>query len=244
MFFLRDLHRHPAFRDGLRDAYPQVPGTIAWGLMTGVAMVNAGMSVTESVLMTLLVFAGSAQLASIPLIMAGAPALVILATAFCVNLRFLVFGLHLRPHFSHLPRARRIGHGYFNGDMNYVLFTRRFQAPGADDAERREQEAYFAGLCCVNWIGWMVPSLAGIALANVIPTAWGLGFAGTLCLIGVMLSLASTRLRIVAGLFAAAVAVVGYTLPLRLNIVVAIGAAVLLALAAERLPRSRVGVRP
>ena len=58
------------------------PGLAAWGLMTGVAMVNSGMSVFESVTMTLLVFAGSSQLAAIPLLSAGAPMAVILATAF------------------------------------------------------------------------------------------------------------------------------------------------------------------
>jgi predicted branched-subunit amino acid permease len=64
--------------------------------MTGVAMVKSGMSVFEAVAMTMLVFAGSSQLAAIPLLVAGAPAWVILATGFCVNLRFVVFSLHLQ----------------------------------------------------------------------------------------------------------------------------------------------------
>jgi predicted branched-subunit amino acid permease len=55
------------------------------------------MSVVEAVAMTLFVYAGSSQLAAIPLIVAGAPAWVIWATGFCVNLRFVVFSLHLRP---------------------------------------------------------------------------------------------------------------------------------------------------
>ena len=58
--------------------------------------------------MTLLVYAGSSQLAAIPLLFAGAPAWVILATGFCVNLRFVVFSLHLRPYLMHMPRWRRM----------------------------------------------------------------------------------------------------------------------------------------
>jgi predicted branched-subunit amino acid permease len=81
----------------MRHTRGVAPGIAAWGLMTGVAMVKSGMSVTESVAMTLLVYAGSSQLAAIPLIMAGAPMWVIWATGFCVNLRFVVFSLHLRP---------------------------------------------------------------------------------------------------------------------------------------------------
>ena len=82
MFFKPQLFSHPEFKVGLRELAPQAPGVAAWGLMTGVAMVKSGMSVFESLVMTLIVFAGSSQLASIPLIVAGAPAWVILATGF------------------------------------------------------------------------------------------------------------------------------------------------------------------
>ena len=64
MFFLSRLYRHPAFVLGMREVSPQSPGIAAWGLMTGVAMVKSGMSVFEASAMTLLVFAGSSQLAA------------------------------------------------------------------------------------------------------------------------------------------------------------------------------------
>ena len=73
MFFLRSIHRHPEFREGMKATASVAPGIAAWGLMTGVAMVNSGMSVIEAVAMTLLVYAGSSQLAAIPLIVGGAP---------------------------------------------------------------------------------------------------------------------------------------------------------------------------
>ena len=74
----------------------------------------------------------------------------------------------------------------------------------------------------------------GIALANAIPTAWGLGFAGILALVGVMCSLASTRLRVVSAGVAGAAAVAAFALPLKLNILVAIAAAVAICLMLER----------
>jgi predicted branched-subunit amino acid permease len=49
-----------------------------------------------------------------------------LAAALCVNLRFLVFGVHLREYLRFLPRGKRIWLSYFMGDMTYVLFVRRF----------------------------------------------------------------------------------------------------------------------
>jgi predicted branched-subunit amino acid permease len=235
MFFKPTLYRHPEFKLGLRDLAPQSPGIAAWGLMTGVAMVKSGMSVFEAVAMTLMVFAGSSQLASIPLIIAGAPVWVILATAFCVNLRFVVFSLHLREYLIHLPLWQRMVHGYFCADISYVLFTRRHPHPGRTPADLLAQEASLAGNYCLNWASWISASLLGIALANFIPPAWGLGFAGILCLLGVQCSLASSRMRVLSAVVAGIAAVLAYNLPLKLNIVVAIAVAVILCLTVEKI---------
>lgn len=238
MFFKAENYRHAAFIEGLKDAAPQAPGVAAWGLMTGVAMMNSGMSVLESIAMTLLVYAGSSQLAAIPLIAAGAPAWVILATGFCVNLRFMVFSLHLRPYLMHLPRFERMMHGYLTADISYVLFTRRFSKPAQDLESKHAQTAFLAGHTCVVWIGWMVASLFGIFLANIIPPSWGLGFAGTLCLVGIYCSLASTKMRFFASSVAAMTAIAAYALPMKLNIVLAIVVAVILSMSLERFDKS------
>jgi membrane protein implicated in regulation of membrane protease activity len=68
-----------------------------------------------------------------------------------------------------------------------------------------------------------------------------LGFAGTLCLVGILCSLASTRMRIVAASVAAATAIAAYHLPLKLNIVLAIGVAVVLSMSLERFQSPREG---
>ena len=211
-----------------------VPGIAAWGLMTGVAMVKSGMSVVEALAMTLLVYAGSSQLASIPLIVAGAPAWVILATGFCVNLRFVVFSLHLRPYLMHQSRWRRMLSGYLTADLSYALFMRRFPESSTDPAIREGQEAYLAGSYFLTWSAWMGLSVAGIVLANLIPTAWGLGFAGVLCLVGILCAMANSALRLLAAGLAGAVAVAVYALPLKLNIVVAIITAVVVCYLVER----------
>lgn len=251
MFFRRELRADPEFRAGMRDMWPQAPGIAAWGLMTGVAMVKSGMSGVESLLMALLVFAGSSQLAAIPLLVAGAPAWVILATGFCVNLRFVVFSLHLRPYLMHLPLWQRLTHGYLTADISYVLFTRRFPVPAQEGdgghevtsvgARQLAQEAYLAGNCFVNWGSWVSASVAGVALANFIPTHWGLGFAGILCLVGILSSLATTRLRVLSAAVAGAAAVAAHALPLKLNIVVAIAVAVLICLTVEKPLRAMRG---
>jgi predicted branched-subunit amino acid permease len=229
--------RHPLFWVGAREMSGISVGMTVWSFMTGVAMVKSGMSVTEAVLMSLLVFAGSAQLAAIPLIAAGAPLWVILATAFCVNLRFVVFSLHLRDYFMFLPRSRRLWLGYFTGDVTYVLFTRRFPKPAETERQRRAQMAYLWGGNCCNWVFWQSFGFAGIFLGAALPQRWGLEFAGTLALLAVTCSLATTRMRALSALMAAAAAVVLFALPYRLNIVAAIVVAVAICLALEPMRR-------
>lgn len=221
-------------RDGVRDMAAVAPGIGAWGLVTGVAMVNSGLPVPLAVFMSLLVFSGSAQLAALPLIAAAAPLWLTLATAFCVNLRFVIFSAAWRPYFAHMPLARRLRYGFFTADLNYVMFMRRYPekrpAPG--------QRGYFWGGVATNWLSWQLPSLAGIFLGDRIPPQWGLGFAGTLALLGLTCSLLTGPATVVAAAVAACAAVAAYALPLKLNIVVAIAAAVAAGLLIDhRLPK-------
>jgi predicted branched-subunit amino acid permease len=234
MFWLKAHRGRSEYWEGVRDQTSVALGISAWGLMTGVAMVKSGLSVLEAVLMTLIVYAGSAQLAAVPMIAAGAPMWVILAAAFCVNLRFVVFSAHLRPYLMHLPRWERMVSGYVTGDLSYVFFAKRYAKPGETPAERNAQQAYLMGNCAVNYLAWMVASLVGIALANAIPTHWGLGFAGILALLGVLSSLASSPLRIVSAGVAGAASVVAFALPLKLNILAAIASAVAICLLIEQ----------
>ena len=226
---LRSTLRSPFFRLGVKDMAGAGVGVGAWGLVTGVAMVKSGMSVPMALLMSLLVYAGSAQLAVIPLLAVGGPLWVVWLTAACVNLRFVIFSSLWRSYFQHLPRAQRITLGYFSGDVIFVCFMKRYPQPVPEPS----QIPYFWGAAAVNWLGWQLPSIAGILLANAIPLSWGLGFAGVLALLGVLLSLLVDRAAWLATGVAATAAVATYALPLKLNILVAIAAAVLAGLAVE-----------
>ncbi len=229
------LLRHPEFKRGAVDMIHVALGIAAWGLVTGVAMVKSGLGVPLAVAMSLLVFAGSAQLAALPLMTSGAPIWVVWAAAFCVNLRFVIFSAMWRPYFARFPRWQRCVLGYFSGDLNYVLFMKRFP----DGEPHPDQIPYYWGGVATNWLGWQVSSMIGIGLANAIPTHWGLGFAGVLALLGIACSLLQDRATWVAAAVACAAAVAAYALPLRLNILVAIAAAVATGLAMEAADRVR-----
>ena len=88
-----------------------------------------------------------------------------------------------------------------------------------------------------RWGIAMALYLLGIFMGAAFPERWGLEFAGTLALLAVTCSLATTQMRALSALIAAAAAVALFGLPYRLNIVAAIVVAVALSLAIE--PRLR-----
>jgi len=214
--------RRPLFREGFADALPMGIGVAAWGLVAGVAMAKSGMGVPLAIFMALTVYAGSAQIAALPLIAADAPIWVVWATTLCVSLRFMAFSFHFRPYFIHLPRGQRVALSFLQGDTNFALFIRRFAAP----VPGCRHEEYFLGNALATFGVWQVSIITGIVLGHGIPASWGIGFAGTMAL----LALTCTQLRSpsawVPALVAACAAVAAYALPLKLNIVVAIAAAV------------------
>jgi len=151
----------------------------------------------------------------------GAPLWVIWATAFCVNLRFIIFSAGWRPYLESLSRPKRLFVTYFTVDFTYIAFMRRFPRPG----DVRAQLAYVAGNATVSWISWQVMTVLGVVLADVIPTRWGLGFAGSLALLGITATLLVDRGTWIAAAVAACAAFAAFALPFHLNIVVAIAAA-------------------
>lgn len=225
-----------AFWDAVRACSQTVPGLFAWGAVTGMAMVQTGLSMWQCLVMTLFVYAGSAQLAALPLIGAGVPIGVVAFTAFMVNLRFVIFSAVVGPHFMHLPWWRRLWLGYNNADMVMGFFPQRY--PAHTVGQHAGKLGYFRGLSVSNWWGWQLGTLTGMLLASQIPPTWGIGFAGSLALLAITIPMVKNKPTIIGVVVASAVAVLTVGWPYRLGLLLAmvagIAAAVLTEHALER----------
>jgi predicted branched-subunit amino acid permease len=234
------LVRRPLFREGAVEAIPMAIGIAAWGLVAGVAMAKSGMGLALAILMSVIVYAGSAQIAALPLIATGAPMWVVWVTTLCVSLRFMAFSFHFRPYFAHLPRRRRVALSFLMGDSSFALFIRRFPEP----VPGPRYDDYFLGSSGVTFCVWQVSILTGIVMGHGIPASWNLGFAGTMALLALTCTQLRSPVASVAAVVAGCAAIAAYALPLKLNIIVAIAAAVAVGVLAERSPMLRAGGRP
>lgn len=233
------VRERKSFNEGFRQVLPTMVATSLWGFVTGIAMVKAGMSETMATLMTLLVYAGSAQLTALPLIVAGAPLWLIFAAACVVNIRFIIFGAAVQPFFQRYRWHARLGLGFWLSDMGFVLFMTRFA--DAKKKGTRHQLWYYLGLIIPGWISWQIASLAGIFMGGVVPPGWSLEFAATLALMGITIPLVKNMPMAVSILVAGSIAWLGQPLPLRLGLAVAVVGGILAGVLAERHQLSRKG---
>jgi predicted branched-subunit amino acid permease len=236
-----DDPRRVAFLTGARAIASALPATMAWGLVTGVAMVKVGMTVSLSMAMTFLVFAGSAQLTALSLMAAQAPWWLILAAATVVNLRFVMFSAALHPFFRHFSLRKKLLLGYVTSDIGFVLFLPRYQ--DAPVKGTPDQVWFFIGGAVANWLSWQIGSVIGIVLGAQVPSEWSLELAGTLALLVLAVPLMKGRPVIAAVIVAGAVSLAGAHWPLRLGLLAGVVAGIATGLMLESLGH-RLARRP
>src|SRR5262245_6858684 len=219
-----------ALREGALAALPLLVGIVPWGVVAGVAMVAAGLTKVEAVAMGLIVFAGSAQLAVLPLLIAKAPLWVMCATSLVVNLRYVIYSAVLAPHFEHLSRPWRALLSYITVDGMFAIFVGKYRP----DEARAHKHWFFLGGSLVMWGGWQISSWIGIFAGALIPPAWSLEFAATLALIAVLMPLLFDRAAVCGALAAGAVALAAARWPLNLGLLAAIAVGVAVGLAVVR----------
>jgi predicted branched-subunit amino acid permease len=225
--------RREAWLAGLRVVAPAMIALATWGLVTGVAMVKTGLAQAQALAMSLLLFAGSAQLAALPLIAADAPIWVVLLTTAVVNLRFVIFSAGLYPYFRHLPLPKRIALGCVTGDLSFALAVSRWSLQPGPPIGSTERVWFYLGIGCGTWISWQVPSVVGILLGARVPGTWGLDFVAILALVALVLPMVTSAPALAGALVAGVVAVLAAAVPLKLGLVVAVIAGISAAMAVD-----------
>ena len=158
---------------GARACLPVILGFVAVGVAFGVVARTAGLSVAEVALMSIILYAGSAQFISAGLIAAGAAASAIVVTVFLVNIRHLLYSAALAPHVRHLPTWQNVAIGAELTDESFAVAASHL----ADD--RRASGPWLIGLNLMGHTTWVVSTTAGALLGSAIPDTrvFGLDFA-------------------------------------------------------------------
>lgn len=220
------------WREGVRDALPVLVAITPFGLVTGVAAIEAGLAWAPAVAMSYLVFAGTAQLAALQLIAVGSPAAVVLATAVMLNLRFALYSATLAPHVRAAPWPLRTWIAGTITDQSMALGTQRF----GRFPERGGRVGYLTGVSTLVWLVWTSAATVGVFAGAALPAGWSWEFAVPLVFLTLWVGALKRGTPPIwaAGATAALVAVAARGLPLNLGLMLAAFAGIGAGLAWER----------
>lgn len=152
----------------LAPALPVVMGYLPIGFAYGVLAINAGLTVLQTLAMSVFVYAGSAQLMAVSLFAAGINPFSIIATTFIVNLRHLLMSASLSPSMQRWSKGQVAAFCAELTDETFGVHSLRF--------ERGETAAPLTlGInltCQLAWVGGtLLGALAGGLINDVRPFA-------------------------------------------------------------------------
>ena len=178
---MRVIATRDGFRRGIRATAPLTVGLMPFGLVVGVLAEAQGLSALEQVLMSALVFGGSAQLLALELWTDPAPILSATVAALAVNLRFALMGPALAPWIDALGSWRRWLMVGTIVDHGWALAIGEMRA-GRHDA------LFYLGATTTLWVAWLVTTIFGHALGGVValPRDHPLFFAAPACFIALL----------------------------------------------------------
>jgi 4-azaleucine resistance transporter AzlC len=219
-----------SFLVGMRDFVPLLLGALPFGLVLGVTVAASSLPNLAGWSSSWLIFGGSAQLASITLLAAGAPPASAVTAALVVNARHLMYSAAMVPRFRDQPRWFRWVGPYFLIDQVFALVSVRDDPP---DSWRW----YYLGAGILAWTMWLVAVATGILVGTTLPSGLSLEFAIPVLFIGLFVPTLVRRPAVLAVLVAVAVTATLHRLPNRSGMLVGALAGMLVGTVAERVGR-------
>ena len=142
------------FWNGVKQALPIVLGYIPVGFAYGVLAQKNGLGLFNTIVMSIIVFAGSSQLIGAGLFGAAASPLTLIFTTFVVNLRHLLMSAALAPKLKGWEKWQIALFGYELTDETFALHTMRM-------AKRDPPKVETFAVNITSQSSWIVGSLSG-----------------------------------------------------------------------------------
>ena len=164
----------PGWLIGVIQAGPIVLGYVPIGLAFGVLAQKAGISILNTLLMSLLVYAGSSQLIAVGLFASGVPALSVILTTFVVNLRHVLLSAALSPYLKGWRKWEIAAFAYELTDESFAIHSVRFASGTPSKAEvlatnATAQVAWISGTWLGIVVGQSITDVKPLALDYVLP---------------------------------------------------------------------------
>jgi predicted branched-subunit amino acid permease len=210
------MHMNKDFSAGVRGALPILIGVVPFAMISGVAAVSVGLTFFETVGMSVIVFAGASQLVVFQLMSAGSPWIIMVLTAWVINLRFTMYSATLAPYLQKLSVGQKALLAYMLSDQAFGVSLSHFITN-----ERISHRWYYFGAALTIWIAWQISAIIGALLGALVPASWGFDFAFPLSFMALMFGALRDYPTVVAALAGGITAVLTKGLPYNTGLVLA-----------------------
>jgi len=204
---------------GMRAMVPWLAGVAPFGLVIGIAASQAKAVPTLAGWLTgPTIYAGSAQIAAIQLLNAGAATVAVIVTVLVINLRLVLYSAAMANYWRGTPLWWRLLAGYLLVDPSFVVGIERY----AVEPDRRRAHMHYLGGAIVLWFGWLAAMAVGATVGASVPSGLHLEMLVPLFLIGELvpkMRVAANRWAVVAS---GVVAVACVSVPMHLGIAIGI----------------------
>lgn len=220
------------FLAGVRAMTPWLAGVAPFGLVIGVSAAHTDIPTGAGWLTGPTIYAGSAQVAAIQMLGAGAAPVAVIMTVIVINLRLVIYSAAMAPYWRGMPLWWRLLGGYLLVDPSFVVGIQRYgrgrdaRPPEPARPDRRGAHAYYLGGAMALWVAWIASITLGATAGGRLPASLHLELVVPLFLLGECvpkLRQQTTRRTVLA---AAVVAAVTLAVPMHLGIMLAILAGV------------------
>lgn len=205
------------FWAGVRAELPLLVGVFPFGMIYGALALNAGISVAAAQGMSSIVFAGSSQFAFAQLAHERAPALVIVLAIAVINLRHMLYSASLAPYMRGLSMRWKILLSYLMTDEAYAVAVLNYERVGGAGFAH----LYFFGSGLALWSTWQASTALGLWAGASLPASLPFDFALPLTFIAMVVPALKNRPALAAALSAGLVALLAYSLPYKLGLILA-----------------------
>ena len=156
------MTKQAQFWSGVRAGIPVILGFIPVGIAYAIMARQAGLSVLETSLMSLTVFAGASQMMAAGMIAKGAGILAMILTTFILNLRHVIMSTCVFNRMKDGNAPTRLALSFGVTDESFSIFT---TVQGGHCTT-----FFFLGLILSTWGSWNVGTLIGAILSDFLPT--------------------------------------------------------------------------
>ena len=161
-------------KSAIKETLPTVFGYVGIGMAFGIIGRESGFSPVIVLLMSLFIYAGSAQFTTVSMLSGGSPVLSIILATFLVNSRMILMSTTLTNYFKNAPLRQNILLGTLLTDESFALSMNK--------QNYTRGQLNFTWMNTANLIAyltWVLSSVIGALLGGIVadPKVLGLDFA-------------------------------------------------------------------